>query len=50
MALFLSSELFTGKVIQIPSPLIQVVVLTHLKNMLVKLDHETPRFGVKINK
>ena len=23
---------------------------THLKNMLVKLDHETPRFGVKIPK
>ena len=25
-----------------------VVEPTHLKNMLVKLDHETPRFGVKI--
>ena len=25
-----------------------LVVSTHLKSMLVKLDHETPRFGVKI--
>ena len=25
----------------------QVVEPTHLKNMLVKLDHETPRIGVK---
>ena len=27
-----------------------LVVSTHLKNMLVKLDHETPRIGVKIPK
>ena len=27
-----------------------VVEPTHLTNMLVKLDHETPRFGVKIPK